>query len=138
MIKATFIPHSATRLIDEASRIKANIKALQERLRPIETKIKAQSRTVEVVDVDPTAVAGDEPGKAAKVIFNGLKFYVDANELFNIRKVEKARTFKNPMQLAKEMEEKEAEYQDKIQAARVKYAKARQNTAAQSKVVETV
>lgn len=122
MLNALYIPKDKQALLNEAADIAATIQYWQRKLNVINNKINAQSKHVDVVDVDSEVVAGLEPGKAARVAFGKKHFYVDADELFDIKQLVHEKINMDFVKFEHERELRKSEKQKQIMQRRIAYA----------------
>ena len=125
MIKATYIPaiDETAALMEEATRLACIIQAATARLDAINAKIKAQGKEVVILDVDETVIDGTNSGAAARVAFGKQHFYVNQNELHNIKNVFHEKKAKGFLEVEEERKRLMQEKQNEIAQRRLEYAK---------------
>lgn len=124
MIKATYIPATdeTAALTEEATRLTCLVQAATARLDAINARIKAQGKEVVILDVDETVIDGTDTGAAARVAFGKKHFYVNQNELHNIKNVFHEKKAKGFLEVEEERKRLMQEKQNEIAQRRVEYA----------------
>ena len=136
MIKATYIPATdeTAALTEEATHLACLVQAATARLDTINARIKAQGKEVVILDVDETVINGTATGAAARVAFGKKHFYLNQNELHNIKNVFHEKKAKGFLEVEEERKRLMQEKENDIKQRRLEYT----NNARSGRVVVVV